>query len=150
MNFVQQIYTTNQTPLLKTFISICFLDFYLVCHGGLTTKRRQPLWTSVHISENTHFQTQVYYTFFLFWWVLSPLKIFDTFKHPVYHHVLPKDTSLTAAQEHRLKFCRRQVFHRKFWNQGLNRCGSFPLFSELYLYIGPFNRLRLPLEGWHL
>ena len=29
--------------------SICFLDVYLVCHGGgLATKRRQPLWTSVH------------------------------------------------------------------------------------------------------
>ena len=34
--------------------SICFLDVYLVCHGGeLTTKRRQPLWTSVQISEST-------------------------------------------------------------------------------------------------
>ena len=30
--------------------SICFLDVYLVSHGGgLTTKRRQPLWTSVHM-----------------------------------------------------------------------------------------------------
>ena len=57
--------------------SICFLDVYLVCHGGgLTTKRRQPLWTSVHISECMHFRTHVYWTLFL--WVLPPLKIFET------------------------------------------------------------------------
>ena len=46
--------------------SICFLDVYLVCHGGgLTTKGLQPLWTSVHISESMRFQTHVYWTFFL-------------------------------------------------------------------------------------
>ena len=46
--------------------SICFLDVYLVCHGdGLTTKRRQPLWTSVQISESMRFRTHVYLNFFL-------------------------------------------------------------------------------------
>ena len=39
--------------------SICFLDVYPVCHGdGLTTKRSQPLWTSVHISDSD------------VWWIL--------------------------------------------------------------------------------
>ena len=45
--------------------SICFLDVYLVSRGdGLTTKRRQPLWTSVHISGSMPFRTHVYWTFF--------------------------------------------------------------------------------------
>ena len=60
--------------------SILFLDVYLVCLAGeLTTKRRQPLWTSVHISGSMHFRTHVYYIFFLFWWVLPSLKTFHTF-----------------------------------------------------------------------
>ena len=61
--------------------SICFLDAYLVCHGaGLTTKCRQQLWTSKQISESMRFRTHVYWTFFiLFWWLLQPLKIFDTY-----------------------------------------------------------------------
>ena len=46
--------------------SSCFLDIYLVCYGGgLTTKRRQPLWTSIQNSESMRFRTYVY--FFLFW-----------------------------------------------------------------------------------
>ena len=60
-------YKSNTTVTnLSSFISICFLDVYLVYHGGgLTTKRRQPLWTSVHISESMRFRTHVYWTFFL-------------------------------------------------------------------------------------
>ena len=45
--------------------SICFLDVYPVCHGGgLATKCRKPLWTSVQISESMHLQTHFYQTFF--------------------------------------------------------------------------------------
>ena len=68
-------------PQQLCIYNICFLDVYLVCHGGgLTTKRRQLLWTSVQILLSMHFRTHVYYTFFfLFWWVLPALKIFDTF-----------------------------------------------------------------------
>ena len=62
-------------------IVFCFLDVYPVFHGGgLTTKRRQPLWIRVQISESTCFRTHVHWTFFLFWWVLPTIKIiFNTF-----------------------------------------------------------------------
>ena len=39
--------------------------FTLSHGGGLTTKRRQPLWTSVKISESMRFRTHVYWKFFL-------------------------------------------------------------------------------------
>ena len=48
--------------------SICFLDVYLCLSRRRTlnqTSRRQPLWTSVQISESMHFWTHVYWSFFL-------------------------------------------------------------------------------------
>ena len=46
----------------------------------------------------------------------------------------PRAVPSLQAQELRLQFCRRQVFHRKHRNQAavlpeMNRCGSFQLFS---------------------
>ena len=47
----------------------------------------------------------------------------------------PRAVPSLNAQEPRLHFCRRQVFHRKLRNQGcsftkMNRCGSFPFLSK--------------------
>ena len=50
-----------------------------VTEADFTTKRRQPLRTSVQISKSMRFRTHVYWAFFLFWWILSPLKILKTF-----------------------------------------------------------------------
>ena len=57
--------------------SICFLDLYFVCHGGgLTTKRRQSLWTRVgYISQKVCVSGPMFIGLF-FLLVLPPLKIF--------------------------------------------------------------------------
>ena len=82
--------------------SICFLYVPLVCNeGGLTTEGRQPLWTSVHFSESMRFQTHVYWIFFLIWWVLPPLKLFDTFFKNLY--VGPLSNGARSSDVHFIK-----------------------------------------------
>ena len=50
-----------------------------VTEADSRTKRHHPLWTNVHISESMSFRTHAHWSFSLFWWVLPPLKVFDTF-----------------------------------------------------------------------
>ena len=57
-----------------------------------------------------------------------------------HHHqsVMPKGRSFTASAEPGLQFCGGQIFHRKLGTktrvyQGLNRCGSFPSLSALFM-----------------
>ena len=67
------------------------------------------------------FPDHIYWTFFLFWWVLPPLKTFDLcFLTPyiITRLFCAKAGLSLQAEKPRLQFCRRQVFHRKLRNQG--------------------------------
>ena len=59
----------------------------------------------------------------------------------------PRSGPSLQAQEPRLQFCQRQVFHRKQeprlqFYQGLNRCGSFPFLSAPHSLFSIWTKLR--------
>ena len=79
-------YKSNTTVTnLSIFMSICFLDVYLVCHGGGLNNQTSTS-TMVKCTDLRKYAFSVACLldfFFLFWCVQSPLKIFDTFLHPI-------------------------------------------------------------------
>ena len=69
--------------------SICFLYVYLVCHGGGLHNQMSSATMNKCTDLRKYYVSRPMYSglFSLFWWVLPPLKIFDSFLTPCVYTV---------------------------------------------------------------